>query len=89
MKIVIPKIASHWKEVAYSLHYDATRVKIIQEECKDDVEYCAFELFMYWLQSNEGLEPKSWETLLLVLNKIPELTAVGKSIERELTELLM
>ena len=47
MKIVVPKIASYWKEIAYSLHYDATRVKIIQEECKDDVEYCAFELFMY------------------------------------------
>lgn len=89
MKIVVPKIASYWKEVAYSLHYDTTRVKIIQEECKDDLEYCAFELFMHWLQSDEGLEPKSWETLLLVLNEIPELIAVGKSIERELIGLLM
>ena len=89
MKIVVPKIANHWEDVAYNLHYDATRVKIIQEECKDDLEYCAFELFMYWLQSSEGLEPKSWETLLSVLKEIPKLTAVSKSIERELIGLLM
>ena len=89
VKVVVPKIASHWKAVAYNLHYDVARVRIIQEQCRDDPEQCACELFMYWLQSSEGLGPRSWETLLSVLKEIPKLTAVRESIEGELIELLM
>lgn len=38
VKVVIPKIAGHWKAVAYNLHYDVTRVEIIQKYCRDDPE---------------------------------------------------
>ena len=88
MKVVVPKIAAHWKTVAFNLHYDVMRVRIIQEQSRDDPEQCSCELFMYWLQSSEGLGPRSWETLLSVLKEIPTLTAVSESIERELIELL-
>ena len=88
MRVVVPKIAGHWKKVAFNLHYDVTRVRIIQEQCRDDPEQCSCELFMYWLQSSEGLEPRSWETLLSVLKDTAKLTAVSESIERELIELL-
>ena len=88
MRVVVPKIAGHWKEVAFNLHYDVTRVRIIQEKCRDDPERCTCELFIYWLQSSEGLGPRSWETLLSVLKETPKLTAVKESIERELIELL-
>lgn len=88
MKVIVPKIAGHWKSVAFNLHYDVTRVRIIQEQCRDDPENCTCELFMYWLQSSEGLGPKSWETLLTVLKQIPKLKAVTESIERELADLL-
>jgi len=88
MTVLVPKIASHWKAVAFNLHYDITRVKIIQEQCRDDPENCTCELFMHWLQSNEGLGPRSWETLLTALKQIPKLTAVTESIERELADLL-
>ena len=89
MRVVVPKIAGHWKEVAFNLHYDVTRVRIIQEQCRDDPEQCSCELFMYWLQSSEGMGPRSWETLMSVFKDIPKLTAVSESIERELIELLM
>ena len=88
MRVVVPKIASHWKAVAFNLHYDVTRVRIIQEQCRDDPEQCSCELFMYWLQSSEGLGPRSWETLLSVLKNTPKLTAISESIEKELIELL-
>lgn len=89
MRVVVPKIAGHWKAVAFNLHYDVTRVRIIQEQCRDDPEQCSCELFMYWLQSSEGLGPRSWQTLLSVLKDTPKLTAVSESIEKELIELLM
>ena len=88
VKIVVPRIAGHWKEVAYNLHYDVTRVRIIQERCRDDPEQCTCELFMYWLLSSEGLGPRSWETLLSALKQMPNLKAVSESIEKELIELL-
>lgn len=81
-------MAGHWKIVAFGLHYDITRVRIIQQQCRDDPENCTCELFMYWLQSNEGLGPRSWQTLLSTLKEIPKLTAVSESIEKELIELL-
>ena len=87
LKVVVPRIAGHWKAVAYNLHYDVTRVRIIQEQCRDDPEQCSCELFMYWLQSSEGLGPRSWETLLSALKQIPKLKAVTESIEKELIEL--
>ena len=88
LKVVVPRIAGHWKAVAYNLHYDVTRVRIIQEQCRDDPEQCSCELFMYWLHSSEGLGPRSWETLLSALKQIPKLKAVTESIEMELIELL-
>ena len=88
VKVVVPRIAGHWKAVAYNLHYDVTRVRIIQEQCRDDPEQCSWELFMYWLQSSEGLGPRSWETLLSALKQAPNLKSVSESIEKELMELL-
>jgi len=88
VKVVVPRIAGHWKAVAYNLHYDVTRVRIIQEQYRDDPEQCSCELFMYWLQSSEGLGPRSWETLLSALKQVPNLKSVTESIEKELMELL-
>ena len=88
VKVAVPRIAGHWKVVAYNLHYDVTRVKIIQEQCRDDPEQCSCELFIYWLQSSEGLGPRSWETLISALKQTPILKAVSESIGKELMELL-
>lgn len=88
MKLVVPKVAGHWKMIAYNLHYDVMRVRVIQDQCRDDPENCTCELFMHWLQSSEGLGPRSWETLLSALKDIPKLTAVSEDIERELIEIL-
>ena len=88
MRVVVPKIAGHWKAVAFNLHYDVTRVRTIQEQCRDDPEQCTCEMFMYWLQSSEGLGPRSWETILSALKETTKLRAVSESIESELIELL-
>ena len=88
VKVVVPRIAGHWKAVAYNLHYDVTRVRIIQEQCRDDPEQCSCELFIYWLQSSDGLGPRSWETILSALKQAPNLKSVSESIEKELMELL-
>ena len=63
-------------------------MRIIQEQCRDDPEQCSCELFMYWLQSSEGLGPRSWETLISALKQTPHLKAFSDSIGKELMELL-
>ena len=57
LKVVVPKVAAHWVTVAHNLQFDVSRVKIIEQKCRDDPEKCAYELFTYWLQSSEGIGP--------------------------------
>ena len=86
LKFVIPKVAAHWEIVAYFLEFEASRVEIIEEKHLKNPEKCCREVFIHWLNSNEGVNPKTWETLLKTLNDITELTAVTEQIEKELKQ---
>ena len=80
LKVVVPKVAAHWVTVAHNLQFDVSRVKIIEQKCRGDPEKCAYELFTYWLQSSEGIGPRSWNTLLHVLNQIPQIKALASCV---------
>ena len=79
--IVVPQIMAHWEDVAYSsLRYDIPKVKGIKEKHKDDPRKCCRELFIDWLSTENGINPKTWETLLKQLKEVPDLAASVESI---------
>ena len=79
---VIPKIMSHWKEVAlHALCYSASTVATIEEENSNATE-CCFALFENWLRTNNRV---TWETLLTQLREVEEL---GDKVEEIMKELI-
>ena len=86
LKVVIPKIAAHWSTLAYFLELNISTVEIIKKQHPNDpVESCT-EVFVHWLNSDEGTHPKTWAVLLKKLKDIAELTAVTEQIEIELSQ---
>jgi len=84
-KTVIPKILTHWHEVACnSLHYDSSTVEEIDKNCADDPKMCCYKLFKDWLDTENGVKPKTWETLLTQLKEVAELTDKVEEIMKEL-----
>ena len=84
-KIVIPKIRTHWEHLAYSMRYSVEEVQAIKRDRKD-LRDCCNELFVNWLTTNKGPEPKTYETLLNHIKVIADLTAESEAIEKELTK---
>ena len=63
------------------MELETSRVKIIEDNCSKNPEKCCREVFIHWLDSKEGISPKTWEVLLKTLRDITELTAVTEQIE--------
>ena len=92
IKLVVPKVAAHWQMIAYFMEFETSRVNIIEEKCSKNPEKCCREVFIHWLDSKEGISPKTWEVLLKTLSDITELTAVAEQIEidiEKVTNLLL
>ena len=86
LKIVIPKVANDWDELAYHLKFAIPSVEIIKKKCFNDPKECCKEVFIRWLNSEEGISPKTWKVLLDALKEITDLTAVTEEIEKELNK---
>ena len=83
--IVVPLIVAHWEDVAYSsLRYDIHKVNEIKGKHKDDPRKCCRELFIDWLSTENGINPKTWETLLKQLKQVPDLAASVESITEKI-----
>ena len=82
-RIVIPRIATEWKDVALSLDYEVHTIMDINEHSKD-LKECCYNLFLYWLETNCGRSPKSWHTLLSSIREVRNLTTTAEEIEKEL-----
>ena len=87
LKIVIPKIAAQWEDVAYALRYKIETVYIIKEKHNGEPKACSRGLFIDWLSTNHGAEPKLWSVLLEKLGEIEELKTAAEEIEKELSNL--
>lgn len=83
-KIVIPKIAARWKDVADFLDYDINIIDIIEDRFRGDCERCCDGLMRDWLSTNHGVKPKTWATLLERLKEIDQLATATSDIEKEL-----
>ena len=84
-EIVIPKIKTHWDELAFSMRYGISDVEAFDKEGKDLHERCK-KLFVNWLTTNHGPEPKTYEILLQHIKKVSNLTIAAETIEKELIE---
>ena len=80
---VIAKIKAHWEELAYSMRYSVGEVEAIKGDGKDLYDCCK-RLFINWLTTSHGPEPKTYETLLSHIKKIEGLANESEAIEKEL-----
>ena len=70
-RYVIPEILGHWQDVAqHCLHYNVSVVEVIVKDSPNDPERCCRELFKDWLNTENGVGPKTWEVLLEQLKKV-------------------
>ena len=83
-KIVVPVVMGHWIDVAYnSLHYDILEVEAIEAKHNNNPKECCRELFKDWLITNNGITPKTWQTLVKQLEEVEDLAvSVGKIKEQ-------
>lgn len=87
-KFVVPKIIPHWEEVAYiSLHYDVPTVERIEATHKGDPKKRCQALLKDWLSTDNGVGPKTWETLLKQLKEVEELAASIEEIEKNISNM--
>ena len=85
IEIVMPKIQAEWEIVAFILQFKIHEVNYIKQNCKEDPGKCCLKLFIDWLETGQGVSPKTWATLLDKLGKIPQLTAVTEEIKLKLS----
>ena len=83
-KIVIPRIAAYWEDVAYALGYDIPIVEYIKHNHHDDLRECCKELLNNWLTTNNGVKPKSWSTLLQKVGEVINLARARQEIIEDL-----
>ena len=84
IRIVIPRIQYDWEDVAYVLHYEKPLIEWIRRNHEYNPKKCCRELFIDWLSTRNGAEPKKWSTLLDKLKEVEELTAAREEIMEEL-----
>ena len=82
--IVIPLLKAEWEDVAFLLNYKATTIDSIKQSQQNNPKRCCRELFKDWLQTNHGVSPKDWGTLL---NTIAESEDFTKTVEDILEQL--
>ena len=83
IKIVIPKIMTHWRELAFAMRYDIQDVNGFDKNGRDLKDRCE-KLLTNWLTTDHGPTPKTYQTLLKYIKKDDELTSASKEIERAL-----
>ena len=82
--IVIPLLKAEWEDVAFLLNYNPTTINSIKQSQRDDPRKCCRVLFLDWLETNHGVSPKDWGTLL---NTIAESEEFTKTVEDILEQL--
>jgi len=80
-RLVIPKISIKWKAVAELLEIETDN---IEDKWKGDSADCCEEVLRVWINSDHGLQPKTWSTLILAIKEIKQLALVSEEIKKEL-----
>jgi len=83
-QLVIHKVAAEWKTIADFLDFESSTINIIQDQCRDNPTKCCAELFREWLDTDCGLQPKTWSTLFVALKNVKQLATATEEIEQKL-----
>ena len=83
IKFVIPNILAEWETVAYAMRYDPNDVQAFKKDTHDTNECCK-KLFINWITTSHGPEPKTYQTLLHHIKEIDNLKTASEAIEKEL-----
>ena len=86
MKIVVPRVATRWKDFAIALDYDDYTVQYIESRYCNDPGECCKELLKDWLTTENGAKPKFWSTLLDTFTEL-DLPVAKEEIIRELSQI--
>ena len=82
-KIFIPKIKTHWRNLAYAMGYDSAYTHAFYEDGRNLAERCE-RLLINWLETDHGPTPKTYQTLLEHIKQIDDLTAASEEIKEKL-----
>ena len=83
---VIKHIAYNWVALAYGLGFSIAHKKLIDEKQRGDPTKCCIHLFEDWLESSDGIGPKTWDTLLEELDNIGDFEKSLEEIKKDLQE---
>ena len=87
--IVIPKIKAKWNYVAFSMGYKIPAVNAFQKDAHNNSEDACFKFLCDWLETNNGVTPKNWSTLVDRIKAVDSLYTEAENIEKELIKELM
>ena len=82
--IVIPLLKAEWEDVAFILNYKTPSIDSIKESHHNDPKKCCRELFKNWLETNHGVSPKTWGTLLNTIAECGDFTKTAEDILEQL-----
>ena len=82
-KIFIPKIKTHWRDLAYAMRYDIANTDGFYKDGRNLAECCE-KLLINWLETDHGPTPKTYQTLLEHIKQIDDLTAASEEIKEKL-----
>jgi len=82
-KVVIPEICHCWKTVADYLEYPTAKKKEIDNRQHGDPYGCCAELMEDWLNSDQGVTPKTWHMLVSVLKEVLNVTSLEQHLLKE------
>ena len=86
IRIVFPRIKAKWEFVAYSLHYQFLEVSAFEKDSKDSEKSC-LNLFSDWINTNRGITPKTWHTLIKQIKAVDGLYNAAEQIEEEVKKI--
>ena len=64
----IDRVAAEWKRVALHLHFEDHCIKVIEMNCHYQPVSACRSMFSQWLEG-KGREPRTWRTLIVVLEE--------------------
>ena len=65
---IIETVAAEWKDLAKTLGFNDSRIKIIDKDCRESEEACR-EMFTRWLRREHDLQPPTWHSLIQCLER--------------------
>ena len=82
-KIVVPRIASQWEDVAFELLISGRKVEMFKLDSKD-TKLCCKKMLMAWIDTDIGEKPKTWNKLVTAINEVEELKSATEEIKEQL-----